>query len=404
MVTSVAVCALVSGMKYSSLVEKVKGGSADVWDSHYAAVAARNSGEDVIVLSVGDPDFDTPKGIIDAATRAMQSGDTHYTSIKGHDDLRSCIAERHCQSSGQKVDLNNVIITSGGQNALFTTTQCIFDTGDEIIVLQPMYVTYEATIKSAGATLIPVVLDVNSRFGLDVDKLKAAITAKTRAIYFATPSNPTGIALKEPELQAIARFAIKHDLWVVADEVYSEFVFENDFHHIVSIPGMAERTVTINSLSKSYAMTGWRVGWAIAPVELIDNMEKLALCMLYGLPGFIQQAGLHALQYCEKDSRAMRDIYRQRRDRLVDAFEAIPGLQPLKPDAGMFLMVDVRGSGLTAPVFVQQLLARVGVSVLDATAFGASAEGFVRVSYTAEDHLLNEAMSRITSFMDTLKQ
>ena len=138
MITSVAVCALVSGMKYSSLVEKVKGGSADVWDSHYAAVTARNSGEDVIVLSVGDPDFDTPKGVIDAATRAMQSGDTHYTSIKGHDDLRRCIAERHCQSSGQKVDLDNVIITSGAQNALFTTTQCICDVGDEVIVLQPM--------------------------------------------------------------------------------------------------------------------------------------------------------------------------------------------------------------------------------------------------------------------------
>ncbi len=389
-------------MKYSSLVEKVKGGSADVWDSHYAAVAARNDGEDVIVLSVGDPDFDTPKGVVDAATRAMQSGDTHYTSIKGHNDLRRCIAERHCQSSGQNVDLNNVIITSGGQNALFTTTQCICDAGDEVIVLQPMYVTYDATIKAAGATLVPVVLDVDSGFSLDADILEAAITAKTRAIYFATPSNPTGITLKPHELQAIAGLAIKHDLWVVADEVYSEFVFENDFHHIVAIAGMAERTVTINSLSKSYAMTGWRVGWAIAPVELIDNMEKLALCMLYGLPGFIQQAGLHALQYCKKDSRVMRDIYRQRRDRLVAAFDAIPGLKPLKPDAGMFLMVDVRDSGLSAPEFVQKLFQQVGVSVLDATAFGASAAGFVRVSYATADHLLDEAMSRIAGFVDTL--
>ena len=389
-------------MKYSSLVEKVKGGSADVWDSHYAAVAARKRGDDVIVLSVGDPDFDTPTGVIEAATKAMQEGDTHYTSIKGHEDLRHCIAEKHSLSSGQRVDLDNVIITSGGQNALFAATQCICDVGDEVIVLQPMYVTYEATIKAAGATLIPVVLDVDSGFGLDVDKLKAAITAKTSAIYFATPSNPTGITLKQHELQAIANLAIEHDLWVVADEVYCEFVFDNDFHHIAGIAGMAERTVTINSLSKSYAMTGWRVGWAIAPVGLIDNIEKLALCMLYGLPGFIQQAGLHALQYCANDSRAMRNIYQQRRDRLIEAFETIPGLQPLKPDAGMFLMVDVRGTGLTAPDFVDQLLKSVGVSVLDATAFGASAAGFVRVSYTADDALLDEAMSRIARFVDTL--
>ncbi len=402
MITSVAVCALVTRMKYSSLVDKVKGGSADVWDSHYSAIAARDRGEDIIVLSVGDPDFDTPEGIIDAATRAMQSGDTHYTSIKGHGDLRACIAARHEQSSGQSVEKDNVIITSGGQNALFTTTQCICDTGDEVIVLQPMYVTYEATIKAAGASLVPVVLDADSGFSLDVDILKAAITSKTRAIYFATPSNPTGITLKQHELQAIAEIAIEHDLWVVADEVYCNFVFENDFHHIVSIPGMSERTVTINSLSKSYAMTGWRVGWAIGPRELIDNIEKLALCMLYGLPGFIQQAGLYALQHCEKESRAMRDIYRQRRDRLVKAFDAIPGLRALTPDAGMFLMVDVRGVGLSAPEFVQRLLERAGVSVLDATAFGASAAGFVRVSYTAADELLDEAMSRIARFVDTL--
>ncbi len=391
-------------MKYSSLVEKIKGGSADVWDSHYAAVAARKRGEDVIVLSVGDPDFDTPTGVVDAATRAMQTGDTHYTSIKGHDDLRACIAERHSRSSGQPVDLDNVIITSGGQNALFAVSQCICDVEDEVIVLQPMYVTYEATIKAAGATLVPVVLDIDSGFSLDAAKLRAAITARTRAIYFATPSNPTGITLKPHELQVIAAIAIEHDLWVVADEVYCEFVFAKDFHHIVSMAGMEDRTVTINSLSKSYAMTGWRVGWAIAPKELIDNIEKLALCMLYGLPGFIQQAGLYALQYCEKDSRAMRDVYRQRRDRLVKAFDAIPGLQPLNPDAGMFLMVDVRGTGLTAPNFVQQLLEQAGVSVLDATAFGASAAGFVRVSYSAADHLLDEAVSRIAGFVDTLKQ
>ncbi|MDH5354299.1 MAG: aminotransferase class I/II-fold pyridoxal phosphate-dependent enzyme [Gammaproteobacteria bacterium] len=388
-------------MKYSSLIDRVSGSTADVWDSHYAAVEAGKNGEDVIILSVGDPDFATPAAVIEAATDAMNGGDTHYTSIKGNNALRSCIAERHQQSSGQVVDLNNVIITSGAQNALFGVTQCISEAPDEIIVLQPMYVTYEATIQATGAKLVPVVLDVESGFSLDIEKLKAAISANTRAIYFATPSNPTGITLKQYELMAIAELAIEHDLWVVSDEVYKDFVFDNEFHHIASLPGMAERTVTIGSMSKSYAMSGWRVGWAIAPAGLVDNLEKLALCMLYGLPGFIQQASLYALLNCEQDMLDMREIYQRRRDLLVDKFSAIPGLKALKPDAGMFLMVDVRGTGLSAPEFVKQLYDQTRVSVLDATAFGASAAGFVRVSYTVEDSLLDDAMKRIACFIES---
>ncbi len=388
-------------MKYSSLIKRVCGSTADVWDSHYSAAAAKQRGEDVIVLSVGDPDFDTPPAVIDAAEKALRDGDTHYTSIKGNNELRKCIAERHQQSSGQIVDEDNVILTSGAQNALFAITQCICEQGDEIIVLQPMYVTYEATIQATGAKLVPVVLDVDSGFSLDADKLRQAITAKTRAIYFATPSNPTGITLKFNELQVIAELAIAHDLWVVADEVYSDFVFDNDFHHIASQAGMTDRTVTIGSMSKSYAMSGWRLGWAIAPQELVGHLEKLALCMLYGLPGFIQQAGLYALLHCQKDMLAMREIYLKRRNMLFDAFTAMPGLEPLKPDAGMFIMVDVRGTGLSAPEFVRQLYDHCRVSVLDATAFGASAEGYVRVSYTLNEQQLVEAMTRIEGFCKT---
>ncbi len=388
-------------MKYSTLVKNVGGSAADVWDSHYAAVAAKQQGKDVIVLSVGDPDFDTPTTVIDAAERALRDGDTHYAPIKGNNQLCKCIGERHQQSSGQVVDDSNIILTAGAQNALFAVTQCICEQGDEVIVLQPMYVTYEATIQATGAKLVPVVLDVDSGFRLHADTLKQAITEKTRAIYFATPSNPTGITLKLDELQVIAELAIAHDLWVVADEVYSDLVFDNEFHHISSLAGMSERTVTIGSMSKSYAMTGWRLGWAIAPQELIGHLEKLALCMLYGLPGFIQQAGLHALRHCQNDMLAMRNTYLRRRDMLFEAFSAMPGLKPLKPDAGMFIMVDVRGTGLTAPEFVKQLYQHCGVSVLDATAFGASAAGFVRVSYTLNEQLLQEAMTRIEGFCKT---
>ena len=389
-------------MKYSSLTDRVKGGAADAWDLHSVAKQARSRGDDVIVLSVGDPDFATPDAIIAEALRAMREGDTHYTQISGHDDLRQCIAEQHQVSTGQKVGAENVIATSGAQNALFASSLCLLDHGDEAIVLQPMYVTYEATVQASGAKLVPVVLDAETEFRLNPDVLQQAISERTRAIFYASPSNPTGIALNHEEVQLIDELACKHDMWVVADEVYANFVFNGDFHHIASEPGMAERTVTIGSMSKSYAMSGWRLGWAVAPTEMIANMEKLALCMLYGLPGFIMQAGLYALQHCSAERERMCDIYRQRLEYLYDQFSSMPGLKPHRPDAGMFMMVDVRGSGLEVPEFCRRLYDTCGVSVLDATAFGASAVGHVRVSCTVSDDELREACDRIAAFLETL--
>ena len=390
-------------MKFSSLTNRIKGGAADAWDLHYLAKQASVRGEDVIVLSVGDPDFATPDGVIDKAIQAMRDGDTHYTSILGHTELREAIAERHRRNSGQAIGADNVITTSGAQNALFACAQCLLDAGDEAIVLQPMYVTYEATIQAPGATLVPVVLDEARGFRLRRESLQGAISERTRAIFYASPSNPTGVALDLEELEMIAEAARQHDLWVIADEVYSDFVYDAEFHHIASLPGMADRVITIGSLSKSHAMTGWRVGWAIAPDDMIANLEKLALCMLYGLPGFIQQAGTHALLHCEADLQRMRAVYRQRRDYLFDAFSAIPGLEPLLPQAGMFMMVKVTGSGYSAPEFVEALYRATGVSLLDATAFGASAAGYVRVSCTVSDDRLQEACRRIKSFVENLR-
>jgi arginine:pyruvate transaminase len=389
-------------MKFSNLTDRVKGGSADVWDLHYLAKQASARGEDVIVMSVGDPDFATPEAVVDRALQAMRDGDTHYTSILGHAELREAIVERHRSQTGQSVTPEQVITTSGAQNALFACSLCLLNPGDEAIVLQPMYVTYEATIRAPGATLVPVVLDAAKGFRLDRDTLLNAITPRTRAIFFASPSNPTGVALNRQEIELIAEVALRHDLWVIADEVYVDFLFDGEFHHIASHPEIADRVITIGSLSKSYAMTGWRVGWAVAPTAMIANMEKLALCMLYGLPGFIQQAGAEALQHCAGDLQHMRAEYRRRRDLLFQAFSDIPGLQPLLPEAGMFMMVNVQGSGYSAGEFVEALYQSTGVSVLDATAFGASAAGYVRVSYTLPEAKLREACKRIKHFMEKL--
>ena len=389
-------------MKFAALTERVKGDTADAWDLHYKAKQAKARGEDVIVLSVGDPDFATPAPIVERAVRAMHEGDTHYTSILGHEELRRAIAARHQRLSGRAVHPDNVITTSGAQNALFACSLCLLDPGDEAIVLQPMYVTYEATIQAPGARLVPVVLDAERGFRLDPAALEAAISERTRAIFFASPSNPTGIALNPDELECIAGLARAHDLWIVADEVYGDFVYEGAFHPAAAVDGIEDRLITIGSLSKSYAMSGWRVGWAVAPDAMIANLEKLALCMLYGLPGFIQQAGAEALRRCDDELARMAAVYRQRRDYLYDAFGAMPGLQPLLPDAGMFMLVDVRGTGLPVAEFTRQLYAATGVSLLDATAFGASAAGHVRVSSTVADDELCEACRRIASFVERL--
>jgi arginine:pyruvate transaminase len=389
-------------MKYSSLVDRVKGDAADVWDAHYSAQADKSRGENVIVLSVGDPDFATPDAIAEATVAALRSGDTHYTPVEGIDVFRESIAKRYRPEFGEDTCADNVIVTSGAQNALFIASLCLTEKDDEVIVLQPMYVTYEATVQASGATLVPVVLDEPSGFRLNAEHLKAAITTKTKAIYFATPSNPTGISLNRDELQAIADLAIEHDLWVVSDEVYSDLVFDSEFFHIASLPGMSERTITLGSLSKSYAMTGWRIGWALGPKEFIDNAAKLALCMLYGLPGFLQQGGVYALENAQQDIIDMREAYRSRRDLLIQQFDGIPGLKTLKPDAGMFLMVDIRDTGLTAPEFVKQLYAHSKVSVLDATAFGASAKGYIRVSFAVDETILLDASNRIAAFVGSL--
>jgi len=261
-----------------------------------------------------------------------------------------------------------------------------------------MYVTYEACIQLTGAKLVPVSLDPANGFRLDEQALEAAITPRTRAIYFATPNNPTGVVMRREELEVIAALATEHDLWVVSDEVYCNITFEAEHHCIAGLPGMDERTVTINSLSKSHAMTGWRIGWAIGPAQLISS-----LCMLYGLPGFTQQAGLHALTTARHESAGMRDIYRRRRDLLVGELAPIESLDCNVPEAAMYLMVDVRKTGLSGREFANALFDETGVSTLDATAFGKCAEGFVRISFTLSEAQLTEACVRIKDFMQRLE-
>ncbi|MBW0446414.1 aminotransferase class I/II-fold pyridoxal phosphate-dependent enzyme [bacterium M00.F.Ca.ET.228.01.1.1] len=389
-------------MKYSSRVEGLQGRRTSAWEIHRVAQQAAANGEDVIVLSVGDPDFATPAPIVERAIEALRGGDTHYSAVSGRDPLRAAIAAEQSRMSGCSVTAANVILTAGAQNGVFAASLCLLEAGDEVIVPEPMYLTYEACVRAAGATLVPVPVDPARAFHLNCDALENAVTSRTKAIFFATPCNPTGVVMPRADLERIARLACKHDLWVLSDEVYADLTFEREHVSIMALPGMAGRTVTLGSLSKSHAMAGWRVGWAIGPTQLIEHMGRLALAMLYGLPGFIQQAALTALHDKARIVAEMREIYRRRRDVVFEHLSRIPRLRCLLPEAGMFMMVDVSGTGLDTVDFTWRLFRAQGVSVLDASAFGETANGFVRLGFVVDEARLAEACKRIAAFVATL--
>lgn len=385
-------------MQYSSVVKRIDGEGAAGWAVHFAAWEARRQGRDVIILSIGDPDFATPEPIIDAAVDALRKGDTHYTDIPGRPALRELIAARFAARAGGNWGRENTMVFTGTQGSLFAASLCLLEHGDEVIALEPMYLTYEATLTVGGATLVRVAQSAGSGFRIDASLVAEAITPRTRAIVITNPNNPTGSVATRTELEAVAALAIEHDLWVISDEVYADLVFEGEHVAIASLPGMAERTVTVSSLSKSHAMTGWRIGWAIGPSELVEHMGRLGLTMSYGVPGFIQAAAIEALQHQDAAVADMRNTYLRRRDLVHAELSKAPDLPVLSPQGAMYVMVDVRAFAPSATQFAWDLFDATGVSVLDAGAFGPAAEGWVRISFTISDDDLREGCRRIVDF------
>jgi len=381
----------------SSFTKRISGDGAAAWDTHVKANQALAEGEDVIVLSVGDPDFSTPAPIVESAIDALRDAAT-----AGRTELRLAIANEFTDRTGVQLQLDNVFVFAGTQNALFASSLVLLESGDEVIALEPMYVSYEASLQLGGAKLVTVPQPAENGFRPDPALIESAITDATKALVITTPNNPTGVALSKAELQQIADIAIKHNLWVISDEIYTDIIFDSEHHCIAALSGMAERTITINGLSKSHAMTGWRVGWSIAPTELAEHFDNLSLCMLYGIPGFIQHAALHALKHERNASEAMRDTYKRRRDLVCAELAKANTLPILKPEAAMYVMADVRSFGMTSGEFVRALYEAKGVSVLDAGAFGPSAEGWIRISYTLDEKTLETGCQRIVEFIRTL--
>jgi octopine/nopaline transport system ATP-binding protein len=381
-------------MQYSPLVKRISGEGANAWVTHYEAAAARDRGEDVIILSVGDPDLETPPAVVARAIERIQAGDTHYCPAPGRQKVREAIATFHAKRTGQSTQAENVVYLSGAQNALFAASMCIAGPGDEIISFEPMYPTYPATLQASGARLIraPTV----DSFRPDLSALRSLVTDSTRAIVWATPNNPSGVILNDPELATLGELAERHDLWLICDEVYAGLAPGGH------VPGLAarlpERVITLGSLSKSHAMTGWRAGWLVGPRELAVHVEALVMCMLFGLPGFVQEAVITALSIAPEAERRIRDYCDGRRARMVAGLAGIPGISTVVPQAGMFMLVDVRGTGLSGYEFMQALYKSQRVSVLDGAAFGRETAGFVRVCFATDERSVDLGCERIRRF------
>jgi arginine:pyruvate transaminase len=387
-------------MKFSPLVDRVKGESVEAWTVHYEAREAQSRGEDVIVMSIGDPDLGVPEPVLERAIETLRAGDVRYTPAAGRRNLREAIARAHALRTGQSVDADNVIFLSGAQNSLFAASLCVAGPGDEVLALEPLYPSYPATIRASGAVLVRVPAPAAGGFRPDLRKLEAAITQKTRALFFATPNNPSGVILNEHDLSAIGELARRHALWIVADEVYAGLAPGG------RVPGLAallpEQVVTVSSLSKSHSLPGLRAGWLVGPKELIRHAESLSMCMLFGLPGFIQEAAVAALQGSDAPEVRVRELCTTRRDMLLQGLEGVRGLRCSVPDAGMFTLIDVRGTGLSGYDFMRGLFRAEKVSVLDGGVFGEETRGFVRLCFATDETTLREAMVRIRRFAGTL--
>ena len=385
-------------MKFSPLVNRISGEGADAWLTHYDASAARDRGEDVIILSVGDPDLETPPAVVAKLIERLHAGDTHYCPAAGRRRVREAIAASHSKRTSQSIQAENVVYLSGAQNALFVASMCVAGPGDEIISFDPMYPTYPATLQASGARMVRA--PTSGHFRPDLAALPALINERTRAIVWATPNNPSGVILHEPELATIGKLAQQHDLWLISDEVYAGLAPGGN------VPGlgarMPERVITLGSLSKSHAMTGWRAGWLVGPRELATHAESLVMCMLFGLPGFIQEAAVTALSIAPEAERRIRDYCDVRRARMVAGLAGVPRIRTVVPEAGMFMLVDVRDTGLSGYEFMRALYKSQRVSVLDGAAFGRETAGFVRVCFATDAASVDSGCERIRRFCEQL--
>ena len=363
-----------------------------------------NEMDDVISLSIGEPDFFTPWHIREAAIMALEKGKTRYTANRGMIALR----EEICKFYKKKYQLSyqpetEVLVTVGGSEAIDMALRCIIGEGEEVIIPEPCFVCYDPLTRMAGGVPVAIQTKAENEFRLTADELENAITEKTKALIFPYPNNPTGAVMRREHLEALTEVIIKHDLIVLSDEIYSELTYGDRPHvSIASLPGMRERTIVINGFSKTYSMTGWRMGYAVAPKELIAPMTKLHQYAIMSAPTISQFAAIEALRNGNDDIAEMRDQYDMRRRLIVDGLNRL-GLTCFEPEGAFYVFPSIQSTGMTSDEFCERLIYDKHVAVVPGTAFGACGEGYIRISYAYSIKHLSEALNRIAAFLKELK-
>lgn len=360
--------------------------------------------KDAISLGVGEPDFDTPWHIREEGIYSLEKGKTFYTSNSGLMELRQEI----CNYMKRKLDAvydpaKEVIITVGGSEAIDIALRAMVDPGDEVLIPQPSYVSYEPCAILANATPVIINLKAENEFRLTAEELRENITDKTKILILPFPNNPTGAIMEKKDLEAIAEVIIEKDLYVISDEIYSELSYKDEHVSIVSLPGMQERTILINGFSKAYAMTGWRLGYACGPKAIIEQMTKIHQFAIMCAPTTSQYAAVEALRNGDEDVAMMRESYNQRRRFLLHAFEEM-GLPCFEPYGAFYVFPCIKEFGMSSEEFATRFLQEEKVAVVPGTAFGDSGEGFLRISYAYSLENLKEAIGRLARFVARLKE
>lgn len=368
------------------------------------ATQMQKKGEDVIHMEIGRPDFDTPEVIKQAANTALANGNVFYTSNYGTPELRQAIADKLKRDNNIDYKAEEILVTIGVGEGTYAAVAAFTEPGDEILVPDPVWLNYIHVPHFFGAVPVSYALKEENDYQIDLDQIESLITPKTKMLVINTPGNPTGVVQSMETLEKLAEIAKKHNLIVVSDEIYEKLVYGEARHiSIASLPGMKERTITLNGFSKCYSMTGWRLGYVAAPVEFIKAMVRVHQYINTCAPSFVQEAGITALEKAEPDVQEMVKEYQRRRDYTVSAINAIDGLSCKTPGGAFYIFVNIKALGKTSAEMADYLLETAKIAAVPGSAFGPQGEGYIRLSYACSYERIVEAMERLKAAVAQLK-
>lgn len=385
-------------MKYASLTERLAGLGGEKWAIHGRARDLRRQGRDIVELTIGEPDVPTPAALMEIASASMQAGRTGYSNGRGEPKLLAALSERYTRTTGRPIGTDQFLCLPGTQTSLYGVFSGLVETGDEVLVGDPMYATYEGVITAHGAKAVPVPLSADRGFRISAADIEARITPQSRAILINTPHNPTGAILTAEDIAEIGALALKHDLWIISDEVYEELVFDGaTFVSPLAFPAFADRVVVVSSISKSHAAPGFRSGWCVGPAEFASRLLPLSETMLFGSQPFIADMTAAAVSAPSPVADGMRKRFAARAGMLFDGLDGVAGLKVNRPQAGMFALLDVSATGMSGQDYAFHLLETAGVAVMPGSSFGESLKDWVRLALTANDDTIREACLRIAA-------